>query len=55
MSAIAKPVTILASLAVAGAAATFTASNSKTDFSPASLLASETDAAGKPIAPKAKL
>ncbi|KAL1588750.1 hypothetical protein WHR41_02379 [Cladosporium halotolerans] len=55
MSALARPTTILAGLAVAGAATTFTARNKATDFAPASMASAEIDAAGKPVVPKAKL
>lgn len=55
MSAIARPATILAGLAVTGAATTYTMRNSTADFSAAALSASETDSVGRPVVPKAKL
>ncbi|KAM0693381.1 hypothetical protein Q7P36_006635 [Cladosporium allicinum] len=45
MSAIAKPVTILAGLLVAGTATTYTVRSKNSDFSAASLAASDMDAA----------
>lgn len=55
MSALGRPATILAGLALTGAATTYTVRNSSADFSKASLSAAEVDANGKPVASKPKL
>ncbi|KAM0716267.1 hypothetical protein Q7P37_007712 [Cladosporium fusiforme] len=55
MSAIARPATILAGLAVTGAATTYTVRNSAAPFGSPALAASETDSVGRPVVPKAKL
>lgn len=55
MSAIARPATVLAGLAVTGAATTYTLRNKNVDFSAPSLAAAETDSVGRPTVPKAKL
>lgn len=55
MSALARPATILAGLAVTGAATTYTLRNNNVEFAPSALAAAETDSVGRPVVPKAKL
>jgi hypothetical protein len=55
MPALARPLTILAGLAVAGTATTYTVRSKNSDFSASSLAAADLDAAGKAVGVKPKL